>query len=176
MSAPNMTAVSPFKNPLVIALLASVLLNGILLGLTLAPKPDTTTTASTARSAPLTQPRYEDLPRYLRGDQRRAFDQFIRGTYGADLSEARKSLLDSRKSLGEALRAEPYDAGAVEAAMAHSQVALISDRALNEFTTQIEPEARAEMLRRLSRRDRMNGKRGGRRGARDGENRRPPKP
>ena len=168
------------KNPLVIALLASVLLNGILLGLTLAPKPQTATAQTPARSAQHVTPRYEDLPRYLRGDQRRAFDRFVRDTYGDELGQARKSLLDSRRTLGDALRAEPYDSSAVEAAMAdvraaRTLVASISDKALNDFTRQIEPEARAEMLRRLSRRDRKDGKRGGRRDARDGENRRPPK-
>lgn len=160
---------SPFKNPLVIALLGSVLLNGILLGLTLAPKPTLSADTPPARSAQQSSPRYEDLPRYLRGDQRRTFDRFVRETYGPQLRQARETLAEERHALGEALRAEPYNQDAVTSAMAgvrdaRAELAQVTDLALNDFTAQLDSDARAQMLRRLSRRDRKEGRRDERRG------------
>lgn len=165
---------SSFKNPLAIALLGSVLINGVLLG-ALATKHKIRKVhtqahwqaqgqaqgQAQAHSRPKRAGRADELPHLLNPKERKRFDQLARQTVGTDMQEARKQLQKSRESLNRAMRAETFDPDALSAAMAtvranRNAIAQISDRAISSYLEQASPDERIKILQRMSRTHRSN--------------------
>lgn len=168
-----------FKNPLVLALLASVLLNGVLIGKSLSPKPDQAegpdTRPNIQAPGPQSRGRLENLPRYLTPEQRERFDTAAKASGQKNVREAFKDMRRAHRTVGETLRAEPFDSAALRAATADvreksTALASASDESIAAFLDSATPEERAEILTamRMGERKGRKGERGGQKGERKG--------
>ena len=157
-----------FKNPLVLALLASVLLNGVLIGKTISPERHgpRANRGAAEHIPPGPGGRLNALPRYLSTEQRIKFDLAAKASGRQDVYAVWQELKDARKAVMDNVRARPYDPAAVRTAMAEVRakadaLAALSDESIASFLESRTAEERTEILRAMNRRG------GKRKGARD---------
>lgn len=155
-----------FKNPLVLALLASVLLNGVLIGKAMSPKPATDgPVAGQTDMRPRGGPsRLETLPRYLSPEQRARFDEMTKASGRKDVRKAFSDLRAARKTVNELLRADTLDSPALRAAMADVRtkaiaLAELSDESIAAFLETSTAQERKDILEAMKRK---GGRKGGR--------------
>ena len=157
-----------FKNPLVLALLGSVLLNGVLIGKTLSGKPAPDRPAAERPDVRLRggQARLENLPRHLTPEQRLKFDTLAKSSGRSDVRAAFKELRDARKAVLELAQADPLDAGALRAAMQNARtkadrLSELSDEAITAWLLSADANERQDAIKAMRRTGRGKGKRGG---------------
>ena len=144
-----------FKNPLVLALLASVLINGVLIGKAMTPKPDRPSGQS-ARSQPGSPPpgarnRLDALPRYLSPEQRARFDEAAKASGRKDMRKAFTDLRRARKTVNDLAKTDPFDGEKLRAAMADvreksNALSLLSDNTIAAFLETATAEERIEII------------------------------
>ena len=161
-----------FKNPLVLALLASVLLNGVLIGKAMSPKPDPQHPAAERpndmrpRSR---QVKLENLPRHLTPEQRLKFDVAAKASGRADVRAAFKELRAARRNVINLAAADPLDRTQLRAAMQDARtkaaaLAELSDEAIATWLETADTAERQDAIKAMKRAGRRGGK--GKRGDR----------
>jgi|GEM_PF-3090293 len=156
-----------FKNPLVLALLGSVLLNGVLIGKTLSgkPAPDRPAAERPDMRPRGGQARLENLPRHLSPEQRLKFDAAAKSSGRSDVRAAFKELRAARKAVLDLAQADPLDAGALRAAMQDARakaerLSVLSDEAITAWLLSADAQERQDAIKAMKRAGRK-GRRGG---------------
>ncbi len=157
-----------FKNPLVLALLGSVLLNGVLIGKTLSGKqaPDRPVAERPDMRPRGGQARLENLPRHLSPEQRLKFDVAAKSSGRDDVRAAFRELRASRKTVLDLAQADPLDADALRAAMKDARaktdrLSELSDKAITAWLLSADAQERRDAIKAMKRAGRGKGKRGG---------------